>query len=249
MREVPWRNIRSGLDYLSAIRHVSRHRHFDAYATLVLHGSFEQVSYAGRLQLQAGDLLIQPTFDCHADRMISRSLVLCRLPWRPEAGYGGIYRNCRVDVAQALAERDIREAVSFLENELDRATFIPSATLDWVDELASDLRSDARIRVAQWARAKGVTREHVSRSFSSVYGASPAQFRFELTARTAWLRTVGTKERLSKIAADLGFSDQAHMTRAVKALTGQPPVQWRRGLLSQKSTSAKPSTIHADRAS
>jgi AraC-like DNA-binding protein len=159
--------------------------------------------------------------------MISRGLVICRLPWRHETGYGGVYRNCRIDVAQALAGKDIREAVSFLEEELDQATFIHPAIFDWVDELASNLRSNARIRVAEWARAKGITREHVSRCFASVYKASPAQFRFELNARAAWLRTIGTQERLSKIAADLGFSDQAHMSRAVKALSGLAPARWR----------------------
>jgi AraC-like DNA-binding protein len=32
---------------------------------------------------------------------------------------------------------------------------------------------------------------------------------------------------LSKAAADFGFADQAHMTRAIKALTGTPPGRWR----------------------
>lgn len=108
MRDVPWRRIRYGVEQLPPLRHLPRHRHLQAYATLVLGGSFEQVSYAGRLRLQAGDLLIQPTLDRHADRQISRGIVICRLPWRHEAGYGGVYRNCRLDVARALARRDIR---------------------------------------------------------------------------------------------------------------------------------------------
>src|SRR6202012_4906817 len=124
---VLWRSIRSGVEYFPPNGHVPRHRHFDAYATLVLRGSFEQLSYAGRLRLQAGDLLIQPTLDCHADRMISDGLVVCRLPWHHEAGYGGVYRNCRIDVAQVLAEKDVREAVAFLEEELGRGEFIRPA--------------------------------------------------------------------------------------------------------------------------
>ncbi len=33
---------------------------------------------------------------------------------------------------------------------------------------------------------------------------------------------------LASIAQDLGFADQAHMTRAVKWLTGRTPAAWRR---------------------
>jgi AraC-like DNA-binding protein len=32
---------------------------------------------------------------------------------------------------------------------------------------------------------------------------------------------------LSAIAAEAGFSDQAHMTRAIAELTGKPPSHWR----------------------
>ncbi len=74
-----------------------------------------------------------------------------------------------------------------------------------------------------------MTREHLWRfkNFHRAFGVSPMQFRSELHARTAWLAVTDSYEPLSGIAADLGYSDQAHMTRAVKALTGAPPAQWR----------------------
>jgi AraC-like DNA-binding protein len=36
-----------------------------------------------------------------------------------------------------------------------------------------------------------------------------------------------SKEPLAKIATDLDFADQAHMTRSVKQLTGTAPQAWR----------------------
>ena len=48
-----------------------RHRHLDAYALVTIAGAFEQTSYAGRVNVCAGDLLVQPTLDCHSNRLKS----------------------------------------------------------------------------------------------------------------------------------------------------------------------------------
>jgi hypothetical protein len=53
------RDARFGLDHLSFVSNPPRHQHLHAYATVVIAGAFEQYSYAGRLKLQAGDVLIK----------------------------------------------------------------------------------------------------------------------------------------------------------------------------------------------
>ena len=52
----------------------------------------------------------------------------------------------------------------------------------------------------------------------------------EFKAREAWIRTVTRRDSLAFIASELGYADQAHMTRAVRMLTGAPPDAWRRHL-------------------
>jgi AraC-like DNA-binding protein len=193
----------------------------------VLDGAFEQTSYAGRLRLQPGDVLIQPTLDCHSNHMLSHGVTLIRFPWPREVTLGRVHRGCRIDLVRRVAERDMSEARGLLQEELAGRTSMPPTTRDWPDLLAADLAVNPRLRIAQWASSKGLTREHVSRYFRCAYGATPTQFRFELLARAAWLQVTGSSDPLSKIAAQLGFADQAHMTRAVKALTGTPPAQWR----------------------
>ncbi len=44
-------------------------------------GAFEQASYAGRVTVRAGDLMVQPTLDCHANGLPSRHAHVLRLPW------------------------------------------------------------------------------------------------------------------------------------------------------------------------
>lgn len=102
----PRRAIRAGLERLPPGRDLPRHQHVDAYATIVLHGAYEQFAYAGRLKVQAGDVLIQPTLDCHADQMLSPSLTLIRLPWRREpnhsAAAGSLPLACHRTLPQCL---------------------------------------------------------------------------------------------------------------------------------------------------
>ncbi|HEY1614384.1 MAG TPA: AraC family transcriptional regulator [Rhizomicrobium sp.] len=224
----PHRTIRAGREKLEHHQHVPRHLHVDAYATLVLAGAYEQFSYAGRLKAVAGDVLVQPSFDCHADRMLTRGIELIRLPWRYEPGFGGLYRNLRVDPILRAAERSVREAVMLLEEELALAACEPPATETWSDRLAIDLRLSPRLHIAPWAAALGLSREHVSRRFTADFGVTPSQYRSELNARRAWVAITETAGALSTIAADLGFADQAHMTRAVTAYTGMPPGRWRK---------------------
>lgn len=103
----PRRQIVVSLERLPKGYDVPRHRHFEAYATIILKGSYEQLSYAGRLRPQPGDVLIQPTFDSHANRMLSRGIELIRLPWRREIGLGGVYRGCKIDQIRKVAAHDI----------------------------------------------------------------------------------------------------------------------------------------------
>jgi AraC-like DNA-binding protein len=204
-----------------------RHQHVEAYATLVLGGAYEQFAYAGRLFVEEGDVILQPTFDCHADLMCSPGLQLIRLPWRADASLGGVFRGVRIDDIRRTALTDADTAREMLEAELAGRQRLPPAEQDWSDRLATDLVDRPRQRIDAWAEAQGLSREHVARRFRATFGVAPTQFRAELNARNTWFRIVGTSDPLSRIATEAGYADQAHMTRAVRALTGAPPARWR----------------------
>jgi len=91
----PRRVIRAGVERLPAQYDVPRHQHRHAYVTVVFSGAYRQAAYAGRLSIAAGDIVLQPTFDCHADQMLSPGVELLRLPWGREAGLGGVLDGCR----------------------------------------------------------------------------------------------------------------------------------------------------------
>jgi AraC-like DNA-binding protein len=220
----PLRTIRAGREDLAPGVDRPRHRHLEPYAIVVIRGGFEQVSYAGRVRVSAGDLLIQPTLDCHANHLLSRGAQILRLPWHDVDGLGGVFPLRELDAVVRLAERDVLAAARFAASDARAARAVEC---DWPDLLAAALVDDRIASVAAWAEQLGIARETVSRGFSAAYGVSPRRFRTELHARAAWLRIVRTREALAAIAAATGFADQAHMTRSVRALTGATPAAWR----------------------
>jgi AraC-like DNA-binding protein len=235
--ELRRRTIKSGVDRIVRSHGMPRHQHAEAYATVVLEGAYEQLAYAGRLRVGAGDVLVQPTFDCHADRMTSQSVRLIRLPWPRDVSRGGVYRDVKIDAVVKAAQRDVYEAAALLAEALADRTPSDSAFDDWPDLLARDLAEDPDRRITLWALDQGVPRESLTRAFGAAYETTPAQFRLELRAREAWARATDTDAPLAAIAYELGFSDQSHMTRAVKWLTGTTPAAWR---VSHRFKTAQP---------
>jgi len=220
------REVRPGREFIPAGQGAPRHRHLDAYALVVVKGVVAQSNYAGRVVARAGDLLLQPTLDCHANALQSPGVEILRLPWDRMEGLGGLYRVRDLDALVRQAERDPLQAAAIVALEVAAAQRQRPAD-DWPDLLAGDLAADCTERLRDWSDRHGLRPETVSRGFAVAYGVTPARFRRELRTREAWLRITGSGERLSSIASETGFADQAHMTRAVSAMTGAGPRVWR----------------------
>jgi AraC-like DNA-binding protein len=224
-----FRSVKPGIETLPASFSLPRHRHLEAYATVVLAGSFEESGYAGRIRAAAGDVLIHPALDCHANQMISAGVRLIRLNWTDISGVGGLYRLEEVDDLARAAEKDAHHAALLLQHILAaKRPPSPGISNDWPDLLLAALTHNPAMPIGAWAETNGLAKETVSRGFSSAYGIAPAIFRAEYRARRAWLQVTRGSDRLSRIAAETGFADQAHMTRWIRRITGAPPDAWRR---------------------
>jgi AraC-like DNA-binding protein len=68
-----------------------------------------------------------------------------------------------------------------------------------------------------------VSPHHLSRVFREQTGHTVARHRMRLRARMALERLAGGERELARLAAELGFADQAHLTRVVRAETGATP--------------------------
>jgi len=202
-----------------------RHRHQDSYVALVLSGGYEEAGDRGRHRVRAGNAVVHGGFEAHLDRFdASTSEVLdVALPLSHEPS-SPVMTVRDFDLAVRLAESDRREAAAFLLSAM-RPSHSP--ILDWPDKLAADLALDSTLRLESWARENHLAMATISRGFFRVFGVSPSAYRAQIRARKAWRRIVERRDSLTSLAFECGFADQAHMTRGVRAVTGQTPGWWR----------------------
>lgn len=201
------------------------HRHRTPYATILLSGSYEEAGDAGRVLASAGEVLLHAPFSCHRNRISAARTHVLDLPlpldWRRWTPRGKIADPDRI---VRLCERDPAAAVECLLEQLEPVEVSAESTADL---LAAELREADPPAIAAWARERDMSREHLSRLFRETYGMPASTYRAESQARRAWYGIVGSNDSLAMLAADTGFADQAHMTRAVVRLTGRTPGQWR----------------------
>lgn len=89
------------------------------------------------------------------------------------------------------------------------------------------------------ARLLGVSRSHLSRVFHAETGETLTRFRRRVRVRAALDRLADGHRDLAGLAADLGFADHAHLTRAVRAEVGAPPGHVRKFLAGEHESSSR----------
>lgn len=203
---------------------IPRHLHAAPYAAVVLEGGYEEAGERGRWRVQPGDVLVHGAFSAHWNPAPGRRVVVLNLPLA-EAPDAAVARATDPDALARLAERDPAAAASLLVR-----TWSPGRPPldDAPDRMATALSELGNQGIEAWAAAHGVARATAFRWFRQAYGVGPARYRVEARARRAWRMVMDAAASLADIAAETGFSDQAHMSRDIQALTGRPPGAWRR---------------------
>lgn len=208
-----------GLQRYSAGAPMPRHRHAEPYMAIVIEGGYLEAGDSGRIDARPGDVLLHGAYDAHRDGFLPRGATVLNLPLvtGARAGFG---RIDDVDAIVRLAERDQQQASIEARSDLQWRS---APLADWPDLLAAALRDDPDLVISSWADGMGLAAASVSRGFARAYGVSPKRFRFEARVRGAARRLPYWRGSLAALAAELGFADQAHMTRAIAAMTGHTP--------------------------
>jgi AraC-like DNA-binding protein len=123
--------------------------------------------------------------------------------------------------ATTLVERLLRA----LGKELHRLALPPnSARGRWLaDQVRQALGEDRDLGLIELAQRVGVSPYHLSRTFRNATGTTLTRYRRQLRLKAA-LEWIGAGySDLARLAAEVGFADQAHLTRAMRAETGATP--------------------------
>jgi len=102
-----------------------------------------------------------------------------------------------------------------------------------VAELAELITSDQGLcRVAQLAEVSGLTERRLQRMFADYVGVSPKWVMRRARLHEAALRAEAggaAAVNWAALAAELGYADQAHLTRDFTATIGVPPTRYAAG--------------------
>ncbi len=100
----------------------------------------------------------------------------------------------------------------------------------WLDRAVEYAHEHYRrgIRIADLASAAGVHPAHLAAVFRRVHRVPVATYVRRLRVDWAADRLVASDDSISLIAAEAGFADQAHLTRAFRRMTGATPAAYRR---------------------
>lgn len=202
------------------------HRHRDAYASLVLRGSYLEASADGPVACEPGTLVLHPAFHAHGDRFGGRGARVVNLALPPALAPDGVrvLRVARLARARRAFERGPAWLPELLADALPGASGGDGWQAVFVEALAASDRS-----IAEIARRCGISPAHASRALAASYGMPPQLLRRELRWRRA-LALLGGDAPLAGVAAEAGFADQAHLCRTVRTCSGLAPGALRRRL-------------------
>jgi AraC-like DNA-binding protein len=169
----------------------------------------------------------------------------------------GVYVDARLELAHRRLHAAVRggdTGFAVVEQLLDLVGTAIGQVVDGSTPAASGRRAPASALVSRAREAiadahpaadgllslaalLGVSPYRLSRAFTSELGVSLTHYRNRVRVGRALAGLADGEQSLAVLAADLGFADQAHLTRTVRAHLGRTPTAVRRLLRSPQSRS------------
>jgi len=180
--------------------------------------------------------------DCTTVRL-SEELVASLWGGEPSLPAGPLFTSPEIDLSQRLllaggdedetTERALTLCARVLERRNTRrvASGRPAtarARRALADGAREALAADASRSLVELAAMLAVSPHHLSRVFRVHTGHTISRHRMRLRARAALERLAGGEQDIARLAAELGFADQSHLTRVARSETGSTPAALRR---------------------
>ena len=240
---------------LTEVRHavgksVPEHLHDAPYFSLLLEGAYEERGEGFELRYEPYTLAFHSARTLHEDRMLGacRFFAVDLLPrWEAiVAELGGarahvfelsggdpvwlvlrLYREflARADAAEPTVEALVYELCAHVANRSDDELREPA----WLSAVDAKVREDFRrpLDLASLAGDIGVHPTHLCRVFRRFRGHTISDAIVGARVQHVARQLTDSQRSIADIAADAGFTDQSHMTRTFKRVTGFPPREHR----------------------
>ena len=203
------------------------HRHRTAYAAIVLEGEYVEASADGVWRCQPGAVLLHPPLHAHANWFSASAARVLNVPLATMSSPLQNLEARRITDLMLPGRLGRRGLAHLLEAAIDSSLLEALPLPHDVSQLAEVLGTSAKSPVTKVAQRLGVSREHLSRRFHTHFGMSPREYRAERRLHHALALLRRSSRQLSAVSLETGFSDQPHLTRAMKRAIGMTPGQAR----------------------
>jgi AraC family transcriptional regulator len=239
----------------SAAKAVDEHQHDASYFSLLLEGAYEERGAGFDLRYEPYTLVFHAAGTPHEDRMLGpcRFFAVDLLPhWESViAELGGarahvfelaggdpvwlvlrLYREflARADAAEATVEALTYELCAHVAARSAEELHEPA----WLAQADAAVHEEFRqpLDLRRLALTIGVHPTHLCRAFRRFRGHTISDAVIGARVQFVARRLAESGESLASIAAEAGFTDQSHMTRTFKRVTGSSPGDHRRVTVS-----------------
>jgi len=234
----------ASLAYYTAAARQRLHSHEFSQVSFLLAGAMLERLEGTEHELHSAAVGYKPAGSRHEDHWGREGALIfsVRLPpdARPGAACEGWVLHAQSKAVSALVKACLHaptiatrgEAVGdLLALGYGRDEPIGARTPPWVEAVRCRI-NDApdEVAIETLAEEAGVDRSHLSRIFRSCFGVPPSIYRRRILAARAVQAVTQQQQRFSEVAAQAGFSDQAHMTRTLHDQVGVSPGRLRRML-------------------
>ena len=220
------------------------HRHRHAKISVILAGAVRE-SHSDRARTYLpGTVFVKPALCLHADEISPRGLKMFAI-WLDEEDLGGL------GFPSEFRAYTVSSRTKLLVTALNTFQANPSAALDACIEVLGSLQSDQNRHsrdLGGWAEAKlreirrrpdlpwtvhGIAAEvglhpvYVSRAFRRLLGRPLSEYLSALKLERAAFHATTSSRSFGKISYQLGFADQAHLSREFKRSFACSPSEYR----------------------
>ncbi|ACI51840.1 transcriptional regulator, AraC family [Gluconacetobacter diazotrophicus PA1 5] len=232
--------------YAPSLR-IARHDHELASLCLVLSGGYQEVFGQRARTATPGMLIVHPPGEHHADRHAPSPTRILTIEIAAHAldhyrQGTGLFSDAMDRHDPGIVGLGMRLARAIRDKSTKDACETESIVSDILDHACLSVQADAR--GAKWllavrdylhahpgrqtsmrelAALANVHPIHLARAFRTIFGCSIGRYMRRLRVGVALSLLHDGESGLADVADLAGFSDQSHMTRLVKASTGQSP--------------------------
>lgn len=186
-------------------------------------------------------IMLKPTglyrlFGLHAAHLSNR---VCSLP---ELGFD--HQCLAQELMHAGNDTDRLRLLEAFLLQVARPHPIPSFIADFLSMIAhEDMQKGG---IGNYLEQYGLTRKKHLEAFKQIIGYTPGKY-IQLVQVNKAIANMAERPdgKLTEIAYEAGFYDQAHFTRLFKAIAGITPFQYRKAVQEQKVYTAFPNTMFA----